>query len=332
MEAAWKDECETAKVRNLQAWHARMDDDTELLRWVRDTAEERPAVQGTPVHEQARLNRTADQWNAIWQQLPGSSHGRIRAMIFEEMKEEVDYVPMTARQLRRQFRRKRKKAMGTDELSPSLFADLPLEALEPLAEIVNTIAENYLRLPWQWNKVRVATTPKTDGSDRPLSIASAVWRAVAGAQIQAVRPWIHRWAPAELHGSIPGRDSRAIHVELGRCLAEVKRRHWHMLGCKLDLKKCFDHVDPRLAFACMEEMGLSPQIPSMLEGFYADLQRVFATKDRASPSWESATLGLLQGCPWSTILLAGVMAAYSCHVKTELRERLEDNGCVGLSV
>ncbi len=89
VEVAWKEERETAKVRNLQAWHARMDDDDddELLRWVRDTAEERPAAQGTPVHEQARLNRTADQWNAIWQQLPGSSHERIRAMIFEEMKD-----------------------------------------------------------------------------------------------------------------------------------------------------------------------------------------------------------------------------------------------------
>ncbi len=44
VEAAWKEECETTKVRNLQSWHARMDDDDELLRWVRDTAEERPAA------------------------------------------------------------------------------------------------------------------------------------------------------------------------------------------------------------------------------------------------------------------------------------------------
>ncbi len=208
------------KVRNLQLWQARMDDDDELLRWVRDTAEERPAAKGQPLHEQARLNRTADQWNAIWQQLPAADHEVVRAMISEELKEPTEYVPLTARQLRKQFRKKRKKASGTDELSPSLFADLPLEALEPLADIVNMIADFHLPLPWQWSKVRVATTPKADGSDRPLSIASAVWRAVAGAQIQAVRPWVDRWAPSELHGSIPGRDSRAIHVEIGRCIGK----------------------------------------------------------------------------------------------------------------
>ena len=119
VEVAWKEERETAKVRNLQAWHARMDDDDELLRWVRDTAEERPAAKGKPLHEQARLNRTADQWNAIWQQLPAAKHERVRAMIFAEMKESIEYVPMTARQLRKQFRKKRKKASGTDELSLS---------------------------------------------------------------------------------------------------------------------------------------------------------------------------------------------------------------------
>ncbi len=70
-------------------------------------------------------------------------------MIFEEMKEPIQYVPMTARQLRKQFKKKRKKASGTDELSPSLLADLPLEALEPLADIANMIAESHLQLPWQ---------------------------------------------------------------------------------------------------------------------------------------------------------------------------------------
>ena len=102
-----------------------------------------------------------------------------------------------------------------------------------------------------------------------------------------------------------------------------------MLGIKLDLRKCFDSVSIEMAIGCAEKLGMPEGVTTALRHVYKDLRRVFTNEGMVDDRWIKASTGLLQGCPFSPILLGIVMAAYVQHLQGSLQELLRAKDATG---
>ena len=147
--------------------------------------------------------------------------------------------------LRRRARRAKRKAGGLDGWTGELVAALPLDFFDKLARLWTAVVKGG-KLFLGWKQVRVAGIPKPDGGLRPLALTQMAWRLGASEMLAQLRPWFCAWMPECLHGGLPGRSVDAIHEQLGGLLDQraVKRT---FVGCKADVRKCFDRVSPQAA-------------------------------------------------------------------------------------
>ena len=95
----------------------------------------------------------------------------------------------------------------------------------------------------------------------------------------------------------------------------------HLLGAELDLRKALDNVAPELALRVAEALGFPAGVLAMLRSFYDGLRRLFGAGGRADSHWVVAEQrGLLQGCPFSPILMNMLMSLYADKVRKEVAE------------
>ena len=168
--------------------------------------------------------------------------------------------------LRRRARKAKHKAGGLDGWSGELVAALPLDFFNHLARIWTAIV-NRGKLPLRWKQVRVAGIPKPDGGLRPLALTQMAWRLGASEMLAQLRPWFSSWMPECLHGGLPGRSVDAIHEQLGSLL-EQRAAKRTFVGCKADVRKCFDRVSPQAAIAILQWWGAPTWLATLLEDFY----------------------------------------------------------------
>ena len=120
---------------------------------------------------------------------------------------------------------------------------------------------------------------------------------------------------------MPGRDGRTLQLRMGLDLRRAARGRLHLLGAKLDLRKAFDNVAPELALRVAEALGFPAGVLAMLRSFYDRLRRLFGAAGRADSEWVVAEQrGLLQGCPFSPILMNMVMSLYADKIRKEVAE------------
>ncbi len=197
-----------------------------------------------------------------------------------------------------------------------------------MAELWNQILTRRLPVPNQSASVRVALLDKEDGGSRPLSIASAIWRTVGTCVLRELRPNVDDWAGhlPELLGGMPGRDGRTLQLRLGLDLRRAARGKLHIIGAKLDLRKAFDNVSLAFALGVARALGFPSDVVAMLESFYEQLRRLFGAAGRADPHCIKAEeKGLLQGCPFSPILMNMVMSVYVDLVRRNVAETFPDS-------
>ena len=84
------------------------------------------------------------------------------------------------------------KAAGGDDWKPSDLAKLPMAWWECFARLWEVMTRCGV-CPKRWTDIMVALLDKDDGSQRPLSIASALWRIGATSLVRQMAPWIERW-------------------------------------------------------------------------------------------------------------------------------------------
>ncbi|CAK8990313.1 unnamed protein product [Durusdinium trenchii] len=128
------------------------------------------------------------------------------------------------------------KAHGPDGWTGDSWSLLPMGFFDALAKLWNVVMKT-ARLPYQWHSVRCVLIPKEVGL-RPISIAALAWRTGIGVLAQQLAHWIDSWAPDELVGGLKGRSSATAHEQLHESIAWPK-----VFGAKIDIAKCFDHVD-----------------------------------------------------------------------------------------
>ncbi|CAE7366489.1 unnamed protein product, partial [Symbiodinium sp. KB8] len=164
-------------------------------------------------------------------------------------------------------------------------------------------------------QVRVALLPKPDGGRRPLAVASALWRVLATVVVRKLRSWTLSWVPAELIGSVPGRSCADLHASFASDAHRARTSSLPMAGHKADVQRCFDSVSFDQAFEVARWLGAPPSLLALLKAFYSRQERHVAWQGVYHHSPVAPVLGLLQGCPFSPLLLNCVCSLWVRVVK-----------------
>ena len=203
------------------------------------------------------------------------------------------------------------KAAGLDGWRADHWILLPLGFFDALADLWNHVLV-VGRLPTQWSLVRCALIPKEIGF-RPISVAALAWRIGVGAIIQQLSEWIDQWAPAPLVGGLKGRSAATVHEELHKSLSES-----NLFGAKLDVAKCFDHVCYEQALLVWERLGAPRSVIGLFKNFYSTQTKTMEWAGFTAQRSIRCTRGLLQGCPASPALLAGLMSTWLHFVQKQV--------------
>jgi hypothetical protein len=129
--------------------------------------------------------------------------------------------------------------------------------------------------------------------------------------------WVSSWAPEELYGGLKGRSAEELHERMQQAIDEALAGNTPLAGCKLDLRKCFDTVSAQQAIHVLRMLGLPEGLAVVLEDFYGRQRKWVECKGAVARDPITCGRGILQGCPASCLLLAGIMAAWVRHVQNK---------------
>ncbi|CAE7451987.1 unnamed protein product [Symbiodinium natans] len=307
-------EMQAAKQDRLQRWQTSMEeDDQALIRWVKGAdACSSPADDDVrvPVHPQLKAEFFAEQWKQVWNPDVIPDPGEVNPFL--------GWVPqggfscpkptVTGAALKHCASKTVGKAPGADGWIGEHWSLLPNPFFDSLAALWQLVLEAGV-LPEQWTRVRCVLIPKDVGF-RPISVASLAWRVGMGVVLQQMTSWIDEWAPAELTGGLKGRSASQAHESLHESLQNST-----LFGAKLDIAKCFDHVSVPQALHVWQVLGAPESVTTVLSTFYASQVKTMEWQGVSAKNAFSCKRGLLQGCPCSGALLAGLMATWVHHLK-----------------
>lgn len=104
-------------------------------------------------------------------------------------------------------------------------------------------------MPDRFREALVVMIPKSDGSRRPLSLASALWRIGASCLVHGLRTWTASWADAAVFGGVSGRGVLDAHLVL-QCATEDPAS----VFVSEDLSKFFDSIDVSQATSILRRL------------------------------------------------------------------------------
>ena len=220
-----------------------------------------------------------------------------------------DHISLDGIDLYRVAAKTKGKAPGMDAWTTAHLCQLPLTFWNLLASLWNTCLSCGC-VPSSWKNIRIALLPKASGGFRPLAIASVMWRICMSTVLKKIRGWIDSWALPQLCGGLPGKSIMDVHEWLAEDISLAKQRRQDLVGCKADIRKCFDSVCPKAALCVWKWLGAPTALCQLLDNFYDNQQRWFAWQGYFSPHPIVARRGLLQGCPASPALMNALMVVW----------------------
>ena len=304
-----------AAATRVASWHRALQSDYPRMRqWVRREPAPAPGpLSDGPVHPSDVVAAEHAKWQALWTRAPAHSPTETRAWCLRlgpatpAWPDELLHPP--AADVLACVRAAARRAAGLDDWTPPHLALLPLDFYELLSRLWSACLRHGAP-PQAWAQVQITLLPKPDGSLRPLAIASALWRALSTVVVRRLRSWTLSWAPPALLGSIPGRSGAELHAAFAADVHRARRTRQAMAGYKADVQKCFDTVCVRQALEVARWLGAPPALLGLLEAFYRTQRRYVAWQGIYHPDAIRPTLGLLQGCPFSPLLLNGVISLW----------------------
>ena len=198
---------------------------------------------------------------------------------------------------------------GLDGWAPACLAQLPL----PFFQHVTRLWAQCLsaaQLPRSWYHVRITLLPKDDGGLRPLAIASVIWRALGTVVVRNLRAWSLSWAPPALLGSMPGRSCSDLHASFAADVHHARCDRLQFAGYKADVKRCFDSVHVPQALEVARWLGAPEALLPLLQNFSEMQQRHMSWQGVYHPEAIRPSTGLLQGCPFSPLLLNCIVCVW----------------------
>lgn len=142
-----------------------------------------------------------------------------------------------------------------------------------------------------------------------------MWLAGFTAILRAMGDWAEGWLAEEVMRGIKGRSPDHIHAWIMGEIDRPKAEGEDLAGGKIDLKKCFDTICPGQAIALWEEWGSPEGVTEVLREFNEEHERWVEVKGVVARDPIKPKRSLLQGCPASPLLLAGIMTVWAEAVR-----------------
>ena len=314
------EEAQRARAARIRRWKDEIQDDVSAMaKWItaRDSAEaSSPQRLGECPSKGAAAQRLTESLGQLWGEAENVNMAGLESFLgaLGPDRAACDHpVKLDGHLLMRRTRRAKAKAGGLDGWSGPLFSKLPLAFFERLSQVWMLVLEG-CGVPDGWRQIRVVAIPKTDGGLRPLALTQMAWRVGTSELLSQLRSWFGQWMPPELCGGLPGRSADIIHEDLGNF---VQRRATSrtFVGCKADVRKCFDRVSPTVALRILRWWGAPLWFVNLVADFYESQERWVTVAGIFTAQPVRACCSLLQGCPFSALLVNSMMAAWALHVK-----------------
>ncbi len=270
-----------------------------------------------PQHRaEAFFNKLCTLWRA---NKPLRGHDCIQAMLGPERGHApCPQVIITGDMLHKRVFKMDMSSAGPDMWLVAQLRVLPVQWWDLVAQLWTDIL-NEGGIPHPITQVRTVAIPKDDGTDRPISVASSIWRIVATAIFAQLRDWLDAWAPPEMVGGFASRCADDVHVRLAEDLEEAQREEDNFVAGKIDAAKCYGNVEVEQAIYIWELLGCDVRVCNLLREFYNKQERWVEVE--GCIHWEpiAPRFSLLQGCPFSNALLAGEMLVWKRCLERQAR-------------
>ena len=306
-----------ASAQRIERWKTTVADDLHrLAEWIKATPLPLdPPCQSDQIaespHPQIQAEAEAKSWAKIW--CPDSPPAPDSVLpllhVLPRLPAPCPLPTIEGKVLQQLAKESERKAAGVDGWHGAQWKVLPIEFFIALANIWNACLAG-APVPAVWKHVRIALLPKPDGGKRPLAIAALAWRVCMKATMRQLRPWICQWTPPELCGGVPNKGIHSVHALLFSDLEACKEARSHLVGCKADVRKCFDSVSPTIAFSIWRHLGAPSGVLHVLQEFYTNQQRWMAVRGHYAAQPIVSTCSVLQGCPASPALLNAMMTVW----------------------
>eukprot|EP00928_Gymnodinium_smaydae_P065478 TRINITY_DN4861_c0_g1_i1.p2 TRINITY_DN4861_c0_g1~~TRINITY_DN4861_c0_g1_i1.p2 ORF type:complete len:1358 (-),score=164.81 TRINITY_DN4861_c0_g1_i1:1259-5332(-) len=309
-----QDEAQRAKAARLQTWIANaIDNDHRLNAFVKGDRLIEPATWDEECSPQARAEKARTTWHSLWTKpcMPEANLNSFLEWTEQARPASVPSLNITGPRLRAAFRRMQGSAAGGDQWRPDDLYRLPDAWHEDLAKIWSCIV-NGASIPDAWLDIRVVAIPKRDGGERPISVASSLWRAGMSAAVHQLRPWILQWASPGSSGGLPARSLHDIIQRIQVAIDQADPRN-PIAGICLDLAKAFDSVSPDQALLALKRLGFPPGLADASARFYQSNRRWIEWQGAVACEPIRATISLLQGCPLAPLMLVVLMQTWEAH-------------------
>lgn len=218
---------------------------------------------------------------------------------------EIDFSP---EDLVRAARAMQGKSPGPDQWSPELLLRLPGRWWEELAKLWHQIWQQG-QTPRVWRRSVIALLEKPNQETRPVALCSVLWRIGARLINRQLRGWLETWLGPDTPGAAPGRSAQDAYARL--LIAQAAGNQHYV---KQDISAFFDSLQVPALCRLMRRLGAPPQLERLITSFYDGSLRLFKHERYIAPKWESASKGIMQGCPLSPslALMVGHLWASYC--------------------
>ena len=272
--------------------------------------------QDVTVEERAKLRR--QQWVKVW----GEAGAEYKpGKVLEAKAKQNPLPPIEGTEIERIAKRVADKAGGLDGLTYASLRNLPSQAYQELACVLNA-SEESLTAPIQWQQQQVCMLAKKPTIERPIYLTSVTYRLWCFARRGPVQQWIqHTQNSTAWDKATPG--NTCLQIAVNRLLkGEVSRcNKKHMIAILIDLETFYDCVDLQLLADRLCEAQFPPVVGALALQAYAG-ERHIVSEDVLSEGIRPKR-GIPAGCPLA-ITMARVFLA------PILREASTCEGLAGL--
>jgi len=215
---------------------------------------------------------------------------------------QMDVEDVTAETLRKVLaRQKTKSAAGMEGWRVGELKKLPTVLLERLAELFNVI-EQTEKWPSALTRTVVSLIQKGEGAEplkqRPISVASAVYRLWAAVRLRDAMKWQEGWIHQGQHGFRAKHSTLDVFWEMGLRVEQAMLNDEDFSGLVLDYAKCFDKLPHKIMLKLAKAAGAHQRLLGPLKNMYDRIRKRFKLAGGLGEEF-MATNGILQGCPWS---------------------------------
>eukprot|EP00438_Fugacium_kawagutii_P030424 Skav216209 [mRNA] locus=scaffold238:162497:167203:+ [translate_table: standard] len=259
---------------------------------------------------------TAEAWSDLWQRDdPGEDWASaINALNCFSGYPEIQFEHLTVDEWKRHASQaSNKSARGACGYTPRELIMMPAELTQWLLDMLETIEDAYAQWPAPLMIARVVMLAKSDKPPdhplhtRPITITSRLYRNWARYRALQIISVLAYKLPPSVAGSMAGVSADLMAAALLDRIETAHITNEPVLGCTVDLVKCYNMVPRRPILLAMAELGIPIPYLTALEAMFAGLQRVLEISGQVGDP-QSSTTGIPEGCCFSIVAMMTLSA------------------------